>query len=63
MSDFTFLMFGAGALVGLAYCLWKTHADLRNGGFGMRVLWGAVASLSAFFFVGFLFAGNLLAHL
>ena len=26
-------------------------------------IWGTVASLSAFFFVGFLFAGNLLVHL
>ena len=63
MSDYTFLVVGAAALAGLAYCLWKTQLDWLGGGFTLRTIWGALASLSAFFFVVFLFAGSVLRHL
>ena len=63
MSDFKFFMVGAGALTSLVYCLWKTQSDLQSGGFTLRVIWGALASLSAFFFVVFLLAGSVLKHL
>jgi hypothetical protein len=63
VSDFKLMIVGAGALTGLAYCLWKTQSDWKSGGFTLRVIWGALASLSAFFFVAFLFAGSVLKHL
>jgi hypothetical protein len=56
-------MFGAAAVTGLAYCLWKTQADWQRDGFGLKVVWGGVASLSAFFFVAFLLAGSVLRDL
>jgi hypothetical protein len=63
MIDWKFLMFSAFAATGLAYCLWKTHADWQQGGFGWRVVFGTAASLSAFFSVAFLLAARVLRDL
>jgi hypothetical protein len=57
------LLFGALALIGLAYCLWKTQADYRASRSGVILLWGILASLSAFVFVAFMFASEVLSNL
>jgi hypothetical protein len=62
MSDMRGLLFGALAVAGLAYCLWKTQADWRDG-FSWTVAWGAAASLSAFFFATLIFASKVMRDL
>jgi hypothetical protein len=63
VTDWKFLLFEATCVTSLAYCFWKTHADWQEKGFGLTVVWGAVACLGAFFFVAFLLAGKALADL
>lgn len=63
MSDFKLLLFGVLGLAGLAYSLWQTQLDWHRDGFGLSVVWGTVASLSAFIFVAFLFASSVLKGL
>ena len=62
MTDYKGLLFATLGVAGLAYCLWKTHSDWRNG-FSWIVVWGAAASLSAFLFVAFMFASKALSDL
>jgi hypothetical protein len=62
MSDPKLLIFGALAVIGLAYCLWKTQQDARTG-LSWAVIWGVAASLSAFVLVAFVFAASLFKRL
>ena len=63
MSDTKFILFICLAVVGLGYCLWKTQLDWQKHGFGLKVVWGLAASLSAFLAVAFLLTGKLLSDL
>jgi len=63
LTDWKFLLFAGAAVACLAYCLWKTQADWQQKGFGFAVVWGFVASLAAFLFVGFLFLAQVMADL
>jgi len=56
-----FVLFGILPVLGLAYCLWKTQLDWQRHGFGLMVLWGVAASMSAFLAVAFLLAGKALS--
>jgi hypothetical protein len=63
MDDFKFLTIAILAILGLSYCLWRTQADFRAKGFDLTVAWGVAASLSAFCFVAFMLASQVLRDL
>ena len=63
MSAFKFLLFSILPILGLAYCLWKTQVDWQLEGFGLKVLWGAAASISAFISIAFLLTAKALSDL
>jgi hypothetical protein len=58
-----YLLFIALAVTGLAYCLWKTQVDWERSGFGLRVIFGAAASLGAFLSIAFALTGLSLSNL
>jgi hypothetical protein len=57
------VLFGALAVAGFSYCLWKTQADYRERGFGFAVVWGIAASLNGFLAVAFWFAASVFKRL
>ena len=57
------LLFGVLPVLGLAYCIFKTQTDWQRDGFGLKVLWGIAASLSAVVSIALLFAGQVLSDL
>jgi len=63
MSALQFVLLEILPVAGLAYCLWKTHGDWRQKGFGLPVIWGAAASVSAFIAVAFPLAAKVLRDL
>jgi hypothetical protein len=63
VGDFKFLTIAILAILGLGYCLWGTQADYRVKGLGWAVAWGLAASLSAFCFVVFILASQVLSDL
>ena len=62
MGDYTLPLFGVFGLVGLAYCIWKSQSDWQQRGFGLVVVWGWLASVSAFLFVASLFVASVFKH-
>ena len=58
-----FWQIGLLAVIGLAFCLWKTQSDYAQSGLDWRVAFGAAASFSAFLFVALLFTQRLMKDL
>jgi hypothetical protein len=63
MSDEQLAVFGAIAVGGLSYCLWKTQSDWRQQGFSLAVVWGIIASLNGFLILTFWFAASVFKRL
>ena len=63
MTALRFVLFSILPVIGLAYCFWKTQLDWKRDGFGFRVIWGLVASISAFISVALLLTAKVLSDL